>query len=74
MLVNNSFVLEIYVFMILKQIEDAGFAKGNQYVGATHIISGDVMASVLVIFRLCQLVQMPNDVGFLHLHLWIDVA
>ncbi len=39
MSVNNSFALERYVFMILKQIEDAGFAKGNQYVGATHIIS-----------------------------------
>jgi hypothetical protein len=58
--------------MILKQIADAGFAKGNQYVDATHIISGDVMASVLVIFGLCQLVQMPNGVGFLHLHLSMD--
>jgi IS5 family transposase len=26
-------------FMILKQIEDAGFAKGNQYADATHVIS-----------------------------------
>jgi transposase, IS5 family len=26
-------------FMILKQIGDAGFAKGNQYVDATHVIA-----------------------------------
>ena len=38
-------------FMILKQIEDAGFAKGNQYVDATHIISNIAIPGTIGLIR-----------------------
>ena len=38
-------------FIILKQIEDAGFAKGNQYVDATHIISNIAIPGTIGLIR-----------------------
>jgi IS5 family transposase len=38
-------------FMILKQIEDAGFAKGNQYVDATHVISNIAVPGTIGLIR-----------------------
>lgn len=38
-------------FMVLKQIEDAGFAKGNQYVDATHIISNIAIPGTIGLIR-----------------------
>jgi IS5 family transposase len=38
-------------FMILKQIEDAGFAKGNQYVDATHVISNIAIPGTIGLIR-----------------------
>lgn len=38
-------------FMIQKQIEDAGFAKGNQYVDATHIISNIAIPGTIGLIR-----------------------
>jgi IS5 family transposase len=38
-------------FMILKQIEDAGFAKGNQYVDATHVISNIAIPGAIGLIR-----------------------
>ena len=38
-------------FMILKQIEDAGFAKGNQYVDATHVIANIAIPGTIGLIR-----------------------
>jgi hypothetical protein len=38
-------------FMILKQIEDAGFAKGDQYVDATHIIANIAIPGTIGLIR-----------------------
>jgi IS5 family transposase len=38
-------------FMILKQIEDAGFAKWNQYVDATHVISNIAIPGAIGLIR-----------------------
>jgi len=38
-------------FMVLKQIEDAGFAKGNQSVDATHVISNIAIPGTIGLIR-----------------------
>ena len=38
-------------FMILKQIEDAGFAKGNQSVDATHVIANIAIPGTIGLIR-----------------------
>ncbi len=38
-------------FRILKQIEDAGFAKGTQYVDATHIIANIAIPGTIGLIR-----------------------
>lgn len=38
-------------FMILKQIENAGFAKGTQYVDATHVISNIAIPGTIGLIR-----------------------
>jgi IS5 family transposase len=38
-------------FMILKQIEDAGFAKGDQYVDATHVIANIAIPGTIGLIR-----------------------
>jgi IS5 family transposase len=38
-------------FMILRQIEDTGFAKGNQYVDATHIIANIAIPGTIGLIR-----------------------
>jgi IS5 family transposase len=38
-------------FQILKQIEDAGFAKGTQCVGATHIIANIAIPGTIGLIR-----------------------
>jgi transposase len=38
-------------FMILKQIEDAGFAKGTQYVDATHVIANIAIPGTIGLIR-----------------------
>ncbi len=38
-------------FMILKQIEDAGFAKGTQYVDATHVIANIAIPGTIGLMR-----------------------
>lgn len=38
-------------FMILKQIEDAGFAKGNQSVDATHVIANIAIPGAIGLLR-----------------------
>ncbi len=38
-------------FMILKQIEDAGFTKGNQYVDATHVIANIAIPGTIGLIR-----------------------
>jgi IS5 family transposase len=38
-------------FQILKQIEDAGFAKGTQYVDATHVISNIAIPGTIGLIR-----------------------
>ncbi len=38
-------------FMILKQIEDAGFAKGTQYVDATHVIANIAIPGAIGLIR-----------------------
>ena len=37
--------------MILKQIEDAGFAKGDQYVDATHVIANIAIPGTIGLIR-----------------------
>ncbi len=38
-------------FIILKQIEDAGFAKGNQSVDATHVIANIAIPGTIGLIR-----------------------
>jgi IS5 family transposase len=38
-------------FIILKQIEDAGFAKGTQYVDATHVIANIAIPGTIGLIR-----------------------
>ena len=38
-------------FMILKQIEEAGFAKGDQYVDATHVIANIAIPGTIGLIR-----------------------
>jgi transposase len=38
-------------FMILKQIEDAGFARGTQYVDATHVIANIAIPGTIGLIR-----------------------
>ena len=38
-------------FIILKQIENAGFAKGNQYVDATHVIANIAIPGTIGLIR-----------------------
>ncbi len=38
-------------FIILKQIEDAGFAKGNQSTDATHVIANIVIPGTIGLIR-----------------------
>ncbi len=38
-------------FIILKQIEDAGFAKGNQFTDATHVIANIAIPGTIGLIR-----------------------